>query len=96
MVIMPSTSVQISMRSASSAAPTMAAEKSDPPRPIVVVDALARGGDEAAHHRARVSCSSSGRQPGAQVVMRLVQEGNGLGVVGVGDDALARVHQHAR
>ena len=36
-VIMPSTSVQISIRRASSAAPMMAAEKSDPPRPSVVV-----------------------------------------------------------
>ena len=34
---MPSTSVQISMESASRAAPTIAAEKSDPPRPKVVV-----------------------------------------------------------
>src|SRR6266446_737609 len=36
-VIMPSTSVQISMRSAFKPAPKMAAEKSDPPRPMVVV-----------------------------------------------------------
>src|SRR5205814_1096390 len=36
-VIIPSTSVHISMRSASSPAPTMAAVKSDPPRPMVVV-----------------------------------------------------------
>ena len=36
-VRMPSTSVQISMRSAPSPAPKMAAEKSEPPRPIVVV-----------------------------------------------------------
>ena len=36
-VIMPSTSVQISIFSAPNPAPTMAAEKSDPPRPIVVV-----------------------------------------------------------
>ena len=34
---MPSTSVQITIFSAPSPAPTIAAEKSDPPRPIVVV-----------------------------------------------------------
>ena len=49
-VFIPSTSVQISIASASSPAPASAAEKSDPPRPMVVV-IPARRANEPAHHR---------------------------------------------
>ncbi|MEZ5283908.1 MAG: hypothetical protein R2712_03680 [Vicinamibacterales bacterium] len=45
---MPSTSVQIWISATPVQAPTMAAEKSDPPRPSVVVT-VARRADEAAY-----------------------------------------------
>ena len=64
-VIMPSTSVQIWTSSAPRAAPTMAAEKSDPSLPRVVVTPVPGGAHVAADHRHPARLAGGGGTPRA-------------------------------
>ena len=89
---MPSTSVQISMRFAPSPAPKMAAEKSEPPRPIVVVMPAAVRADEAAHHRNAVPNRSRGLNFLLQRSIGLFVLRDGLHVGAVRRQHLARIN----
>ena len=73
----------------------MAAEKSDPPRPIVVVMPAFGCADEAAHDRHSCLPSTSGATFGLQSLVGLFEQGSGAHVGAVGHDALPRVDQHA-
>ena len=87
---MPSTSVQISMRRAPNAAPTIAAEKSDPPRPSV----LGVPSSVAAMNPPRTGTRFLARGSFSEVAKAGVggfKQRNGLGMAGVGDDALTGI-----
>jgi len=92
-VIMPSTSVQISMRSALRPAPKIAAEKSEPPRPIVVVMPARFGADESAHH-----CNFPGVDQRLdllpQALVGFFELRDSARVGAVGQQTLTRIHVH--
>ena len=73
----------------------MAAVKSEPPRPSVVVAPCAVGGDEASHHRYFFRVHQR-FQPRDRAVIGLVEDGNGVAVIAVGENAFARIHQARR